>query len=159
MTSTYAPPTNSFPARAAASAAALPLPKSSSAILLLVATAVFLITALAFLIPQTHVFTRMLTAPSVSPSPAQLSPDQLDHILSYARGMQPNAALVQVRPGVFAKFSNVHGVTLNGTTYYYDIASRQPFGPLRSGTLTESQINPIAREAQPNFLILIYTRK
>ena len=159
MASTYAPPTNRFPARAAASTAAFPFPKSTSAILLLVATAVFLITALAFLIPQTPLFTRMLTAPSVSPSPAQLSPDQLDYILSYARAMQPDDALVQVRPGVFAKFSNVHGVTLNGTTYYYDIASHQSFGPLRSGTLAESQVNLIARESQPNFLLLIYTRK
>jgi hypothetical protein len=159
MASTYAPPTNRFPARVAAAASALPLSKSSSPILLLVATAVFIITALAFLIPQTHLFTRLLTAPSVPPSPAQLSPDQLEHILSYARAMQPDDTLVQVRPGVFAKHSNVHGVTLNGTTYYYDIASHQSFGPLRSGAIPESQVNIIGREAQPGFLVLVYIRK
>jgi hypothetical protein len=157
MASTYAPPAHRSPARTAT--AALPFPKTASPILLLVATAVFLITSLAFLIPQTHLFTQKLTTPSVSPSPAQLSPDQLEHILNYARAMQPDDTLVQVRPGVFAKSSNVHGVTLNGTTYYYDIASHQSFGPLRSGALSESQVNIIGREAQPNFLVLVYTRK
>ena len=155
MASTYAPPTH----RSATRAAALPYPRSSP-LLLLVATAVFIVTALAFLIPQTPPFLRQLTAPSAAPlAPAQLSPGQLEHILSYARAMQPDDTLVQVRPGVFAKHSNVHGVTLDGTTYFYDLASHQSFGPLRSGALTESQINVVGREAQPNFLVLVYTRK
>ena len=156
MASTYAPPTNRFPARAAATTA---WPRTSSPLLLLVATAAFLVSALAFLIPQTPVFTRMLTTPSVAPAPAQLSPEQLEHVLGYARAMRPDDSLVQVRPGVFAKHSNVHGVTMNGTTYYYDIASHQSFGPLRSGAVTESQISVVGREAQPNFLVLVYTRK
>ena len=151
MASTYAPvPTHS---------AALPHPRTTSPILLLVATTVFVITALALLIPQTPFFARKLTTPSISPAPATLSAAELDHVLSYARAMQPDDTLVQVRPGVFAKASNVQGVTLNGVTYYYDIASHQSFGPLRSGAVTESQINVIAREAQPNFLVLVYTRK
>ncbi len=152
MASTYAPP--SHPARAAV----LPHPRASSPILLLVATIVFIITALAILIPQTPFFVRQLTAPTTVPV-ASLHPDQLEHVLSYARAMQPDDTLVQVRPGVFAKHSNVHGVQINGTTYYYDVASHQSFGPLRSGALTESQITVVGREAQPNFLIVVYTKK
>ena len=156
MASTYAPPTHRYTARAAT----LPHPRATYPILLLVATIVFIITALAILIPQTPFFARQLTAPSVAPiAPVQLSPEQLEHVLSYARAMQPDDTLVQVRPGVFAKRSNVHGVTVNGTTYYYDVASHQSFGPLRSGALTESQITVVGREAQPNFLILVYTKK
>ena len=147
MASTYAPPTSR----------AIAYPRGSSPVLLLVATAVFIITALAFLIPQTRFFTQKLAAPSVAP--ASLSSDQLEHVLSYARAMQPDDTLVQVRPGVFAKSSNVNGVPLNGTTYYYDIASHQSFGPLRSGALTESQVDVVGREANPNFLILVYTKK
>ena len=147
MASTYAPPTSR----------AIAYPRGSYPVLLLVATAVFIVTALAFLIPQTPFFTRKLAAPRVAP--AALSPEQLDHVLSYARAMQPDDTLVQIRPGVFAKSSNVNGVQLNGTTYYYDIASHQSFGPLRSGAVSESQIDVVGREAQPNFLVLVYTRK
>ncbi|HET7769006.1 MAG TPA: hypothetical protein VFN74_09530 [Chloroflexota bacterium] len=156
MASTYAPPTRRFSARAAA----LPATNPTQVILLLVATAVFFVSALAILLPQTPIFVRQLTAPSAAPvAPAQLSPDQLEHVLSYARAMQPDDELVQVRPGVFAKRSNVHGVTIDGRTYFYDVAAHQSFGPLRAGTLTESQVTVLAREAQPNFLILVYTRK
>jgi hypothetical protein len=147
MASTYAPPTSR----------AIAYPRGSSPVLLLVATGVFIITALAFLIPQTPFFTRQLTAPTVAP--VSMSPEQLDHVLSYARAMQPDDTLVQVRPGVFAKSSNVNGVTLNGTTYYYDIASHQSFGPLRSGAVTESQVNVVGREANQNFLVLVYTKR
>ena len=156
MASTYAPPTHRFSARAAD----LPRQTATHAILLLVATSVFIVTALAFLIPQTPFFIRKLTAPSAAPvAPAQLSPDELERVFAYARSMQPDDDLVQVRPGVFAKRSNVHGVTIDGTTYYYDVAAHQSFGPLRSCALSESQIQVIAREAQPGFLVLVYTRK
>ncbi|MGI8424965.1 MAG: hypothetical protein ACR2NO_12780 [Chloroflexota bacterium] len=157
MVSTYAPPTRRFPL----GAAALPHPwqRSSSPLILLVATVVFIVTALAFLIPQTGAFSRSLTVPSAPSIPAQLAPEQIEGVLAYARGMQPDDALVEVRPGIFAKRSNVHGVTVDGTTVYYDVASHQSFGPLRSGKLTEAQINVVGREAQPGFLILVYTKK
>ena len=156
MASTYVPPSHRFSARAAA----LPRQSATQVILLLVATGVFLVTALAVLIPQTPIFARKLTAPSAAPlAPAQLTPGQLERVLTYARTMQPDDELVQVRPGVFAKRSNVHGVTIDGRTYYYDVAAHQSFGPLRAGTLAESQVQVIAREAQPNFLVLVYTQK
>ena len=95
MASTYAPPTRRFSARAAA----LPATNTTQVILLLVATAVFFVSALAILLPQTPIFVRKLAAPSAVPlAPAQLSPDQLEHVLSYARVMQPDDELVQVRP-------------------------------------------------------------
>jgi hypothetical protein len=108
--------------------------------------------------PHTALFSRSLTAPRTASGPG-LSPDNLETVLSYARSMRPDDDLVQVRPGVFAKRSNVEGVEVGGTRAYYDIASHQSFDPLSTGKLAESQISVIGREAQNGFLILVYTRK
>jgi hypothetical protein len=80
-------------------------------------------------------------------------------VLDYARSMQPDDVLVQVRPGVFAKRSNVSGVDIGGRKVYYDIVSHQSFDPLSTGKLAESDVRMVGREAENGFLILIYVRK
>jgi hypothetical protein len=153
MASTYAPPSHRLSVRAQA------WQRNSYPLLLLVAAGVFIVTAVALLIPQTAFFSRGLTAPiTVAPQP-QLGPADVERVLTYARSMQADDALVQVRPGVFAKRSNVEGIDVGGTKVYYDIASHQSFGPLRAGTLRETDVNVIGREAQNGFLILVYTKK
>ena len=153
MASTYAPPTRRYALRGHA------WQRSSHPVLLLVTAGVFVVSALALLIPQTPIFSRALSAPSVTAATPPITASDVETVLSYARAMQPDDALVQVRPGVFAKRSNVHGVEIGGRTLFYDIAAHQSFGPLRSGKLAESDVNVIAREAQNGFLILVYTRK
>jgi hypothetical protein len=83
----------------------------------------------------------------------------VERVLAYAGAMQPDDALVQVRPGVFAKRSNVSGVQVGGRTVYYDVLSHQSFGPLRSGRLSEAQIDVLAREAGGGFLVVVYAPK
>ena len=153
MAATYAPPTRRSALRTPA------WHQNSHTLLLLVAAGVFVATALVLLIPQTTLFSRALTTPNTTAPVPDLSPADLDTVLSYARGMQPDDTLVQVRPGIFAKRSNVHGVELAGRTVYYDIAPHQSFGPLRSGKLTESDVTILGREAQSGFLILVYARR
>ena len=153
MASTYAPPTH----RAALHAQTWQ--RASYPLLLLVAAGVFIVTAVALLLPQTSLFSRSLTAPRVAVGGPTISPDDVNSILSYARSMQPDDELIQVRPGVFAKRSNVEGVEVAGTRLYYDIVSHQSFGPLSSGKLAEAQVRVVGREAQNGFLIVVYTRK
>ena len=93
-----------------------------------------------------------------SPPPA-LTQSDLEVVASYAGQMRADDTLVQVRPGVFAKRSNVEGVQVGGRTVYYDILPHQSFGPLRSGKVAESQINVLARETSGDFLLLVYTLK
>lgn len=153
MASTYAPPSHRYSVRAQV------WQRSSYPLLLLVAAGVFVVSALALLIPQTGFFSRSLTTPSAVAAQAPLDPAGLERVLTYARSMQPDDALVQVRPGVFAKRSNVEGIDVGGVTVYYDIASHQSFGPLRSGKLRESDVTILGREATNGFLILVYTKK
>lgn len=153
MASTYAPPSHRYGVRTQA------WQRSSYALLLLVAAGTFVITAVALLVPQTGVFQHGLTAPTTLAPQPQLSPSDVEHVLAYARSMQPDDSLIQVRPGVFAKRSNVEGVDVGGIRVYYDIASHQSFGPLRSGTLKESDVDVIGREAQNGFLILVYVKR
>jgi hypothetical protein len=153
MASTYAPPSHRYAVRAQT------WQRNSYPLLLLVAAGTFIVTALALLIPQTALFQRGLTAPTTVVPQPQLAPSDVERVLTYARSMQPDDALIQVRPGVFAKRSNVEGIDVGGVRVYYDIASHQSFGPLRAGKLRESDVEVIGREAQNGFLIVVYVKK
>jgi hypothetical protein len=80
-------------------------------------------------------------------------------VLSYVSDLRADDSLVQVRPGVFAKRSNVAGVTIDGRTLYYDVVPHQSFGPLRRGHFSESDVVILARQPATGGLILIYARK
>ncbi|HEU5316331.1 MAG TPA: hypothetical protein VFX49_09495 [Chloroflexota bacterium] len=153
MASTYAPPSHRYTARVQV------WQRSSYPLLLLVAAGVFIVTALALLIPQTGLFSRALSAPSAVAPQTQLGPADVERVLAYARSMQPDDTLIQVRPGVFAKRSNVEGIDVGGTRVYYDVASHQSFGPLRAGTVRESDVTVVGREATNGFLIVVYTKR
>ncbi|HXI18737.1 MAG TPA: hypothetical protein VNM48_20420 [Chloroflexota bacterium] len=162
MASTYAP----YAGRSQGVAGQRTWPGSAQPVFLLVAGAVFIVSALAMLVSQADLFQRAVSStsattvqsPAIGPTVA-LAPADIERVLSYARAMQPDDALIQARPGVFAKQSNVQGVTVNGATVYYDIVSHQSYGPLRSGQLTESQVKILARDAQSGSMILIYAKK
>jgi hypothetical protein len=168
MASTYAPPlSRRSPAVAYGGRA---WQHSSYPLLLVVAAGVFVVSALALLLSQSGFMSRSsaVTAPAAVSSTGstgsavaapKLTPAEIETVVSYARAMRADDALVQVRPGVFAKRSSVHGVPVNGATVYYDILPHQSYGPLRSGELTEQQINVISREAQNGFMVVVYTKK
>jgi len=95
---------------------------------------------------------------SAQPAPA-LSRADVDTVLSYARQMRADDTLVELRPGVFAKRSNVHGVDVGGRTIFYDVLPHQSFGPLRTGRVDESQVDVLARERTGDALVLVYVLK
>src|SRR5207249_4064580 len=87
----------------------------------------FLVSAGAVVAPQVaplfgHYAAQKAPAGVVSPTLSPVSRADIDAVLSYAQQMRPDDALVQVRPGVFAKRSNVQGVQAGGRTVYYDLA-------------------------------------
>jgi hypothetical protein len=139
-------------------------------LLVLVATVVFVAFAGLLLVPPAGALlqaarvgqppaatTPAAPAPAAQPAPTALAPDQIETVLSYAGTMRTDDSLVEVRPGVFAKRSNVEGIRLDGRTIYYDLVPDQSFGPLRSGKLSESQVTILAREQRGPALVLIYT--
>ncbi len=158
---------------AAAAGAAYPARRVDQYSVLLLATMVFVALAGMLLVPpagealQQRVHAGQLpaastvaaTAPAAQPAAVALPPDQIETILSYAAGMRADDSLVEVRPGVFAKRSNVEGIRLGGRTIYYDLVPDQSFGPLRSGKLRESEVTILAREQRGPVLVLIYTRR
>jgi hypothetical protein len=94
--------------------------------------------------------------PAASPATPPLTSQQLETVASYARSFQPDDVLVQVRPGVFAKRSNVAGVDVGGRKVYYDVTPHQSFGPLRTGQLAESEVQVLARLPAGDTLVLVY---
>ncbi len=169
MATTYAPPLSHRSARLAYGQRSGQ--RSSYPLLLVVAAGVFVVSAFALVLSQSGVLSRTtaVTAPvpsvavvsSTGPAAAtlQLTPAEIDTVVAYARTMQPDDALVQVRPGVFAKRSNVNGIPLRGATVYYDVLPHQSFGPLRSGQVTEQQVNVISRQAESGSMVVVYTKK
>jgi hypothetical protein len=89
--------------------------------------------------------------------PPPLTGEQRTRVLGYAGAFQPDDALVEVRPGVQAKRSNVEGVRLGGRTVYYDILGHQSYGPLGSGRVAEDGVDLLERSGSGPFRVVIYT--
>jgi hypothetical protein len=113
-----------------------------------------------------HGATQAPPAPGGGPTPLPwaaggpaLSRDELDVVLSYADSLRPDDPLVEVRPGVSAKRSNVEGVRLGGRTVYYDLSAHQSFGPLRAGKATPADVVVLARQGQGDFELVVYALK
>jgi hypothetical protein len=135
-------------------------------LLVLVAAAVFVVTAGALLLTQSGLFSRTTGATPATQSVAQpppaaapLAPSDLQNVLSYARTLRTDDPLVQVRPGVLAKKSNVDGIQVGDRTVFYDVVPHQSYGPLRSGKLSEQQVDILARDTDSGSLILVYVKK
>jgi hypothetical protein len=130
--------------------------------------AAFLISAAAFLVPAGMSFVArgsldgwpaaVRTAPAVAAA-APLTAAERTRVLAYADGLRPDDALVEVRPGVQAKRSNVDGVRLDGRTVYYDLAGHQSFGPWRRGQVGEADVVLLAREGPESARIVVYALK
>jgi hypothetical protein len=129
--------------------------------------AAFLVSAAAFIAPAVARPWQRAAAPETPadvsrPSPAVpsgLSAAERARVLAYAGTMQPDDSLVEVRPGVLAKRSNVEGVRLDGRTVYYDVLGHQTFGPLGRGRVREQDVVILARDGSPPFEVLVYSLK
>jgi hypothetical protein len=123
----------------------------------------FLVSAGAVIAPQVA---QVLHRPAVqtpavvaSHSVPALGGADLANVLSYVQQMRADDTLVQVRPGIFAKQSNVQGVDVGGRTVFYDVVPHQSYGPLRAGRVIESEVDVLAREHVGDALVLVYTLK
>ncbi|HEX2037101.1 MAG TPA: hypothetical protein VHS99_23215, partial [Chloroflexota bacterium] len=92
-----------------------------------------------------------------SGSPLGLERRDVEHVLSYVDQHRDDDPLIEVRPGVMAKRSNVQGVQVNGRTVYYDLVSHQSFGPLRSGKVKEAEVDILARDGMGSFAVVVYS--
>jgi hypothetical protein len=90
---------------------------------------------------------------------APLTAEDRARVLGYAGALQPDDPLVEVRPGVQAKRSNVEGVRLDGRTVYYDVVGHQSFGPVARGRVREQDVVVLAREGEAPFQVVIYALK
>ena len=144
----------------------LPQPRAwhgaGETVLLLAAAAAFLISAAGYLAPEIGQAASRLRGAALErpgqPAPV-LSAAEVETVMSYARQMRDDDRLMQVRPGVLAKRSNVAGLQLNGRTVYYDILPHQSYGPLRAGKLAESEVTILAREQVGGTLVLVYVAR
>jgi hypothetical protein len=91
-----------------------------------------------------------------APGSLALSREDLAVVLSYVDSLRPDDGVVEARPGVSAKRSNVEGVRLGGRTVHYDLVGHQSFGPLRAGKVTQADVVVLAREGQGDFKVVIY---
>ena len=143
---------------------AVPLEGPAAVLGLCGAAAAFLVSAWLFLAPGLigtaglgRTASLIWTAASATPLPLAAAERTL--VLSYVESYRANDALVEVRPGVEAKRSNVEGVRLDGRTVYYDVLSHQSFGPLRSGRVGRDDVHILSREGDGPVAVVIYALK
>ncbi len=84
-------------------------------------------------------------------------PDLFRTIVSYIDSEREDDPLVQVRPGIWAKRSNVEGVLINGTRYYYALLPHASFDPLSRGEVSLDDIQIVQEISEGDFTIVIYT--
>ena len=65
--------------------------------------------------------------------------------------------LVELAPGETVRASNLRGLSLDGTTYYYYVEGRANYDPLSTGLVRPSQIQPLLRDDAGPAPITIYT--
>ena len=90
---------------------------------------------------------------------APLTAAERARVLAYADGLRPDDPPVEVRPGVWAKRSNVAGVRLDGRTVYYDLLGHQSFGPWRRGQVGEADVVVVARKGAEPARLVVYALK
>jgi hypothetical protein len=132
---------------------------------IVVSVAVFLAPAGASLVAPGAPGSRAAGGPAVTRTApaggaaAPLTAAERARVLAYADGLRPDDPLVEVRPGVWAKQSNVAGVRLDGRTVYYDLLGHQSFGPWRRGQVGEADVVVLARAGPEPVRIVVYAPK
>lgn len=64
--------------------------------------------------------------------------------------------LVEVRPGLSARASNLRGFQLDGETYYYYVEGTANFDPLSRGAVSQSDVEVLARDTSGPLTVVIY---
>jgi hypothetical protein len=67
-----------------------------------------------------------------------------------------NDPLIDVRPGVSARASNLRGLSMGGSTYYYYVEGHANFDPLSRGAITRDSVEIMLRDNNGPSSIVIY---
>jgi hypothetical protein len=65
--------------------------------------------------------------------------------------------LIALSNGLTARESNVRGLALKGTVYYYYVEGRPNFDPFSRGTVAHSQVEVLLRDVDGPAPLVIYT--
>ena len=65
--------------------------------------------------------------------------------------------LIEVRPGVSIRSSNVRGLTLNGVTYFYYLEGQPNFDPYSRGAVPAERVETLLRDTSGPAPLVIYT--
>lgn len=103
-----------------------------------------------------HQATRAIVPDRATRQPANRA-DLTSTILSYIENEREDDPLVQVSGGIWAKRSNVEGISINGTRYYYALLPHASFDPLSRGQVSLDDIQIVQEIREGEFTILIYT--
>lgn len=64
--------------------------------------------------------------------------------------------LIEVRPGLSARASNLRGFQLGGQTYYYYLEGSTNFDPLSRGVVRTSEVEVLLRDESGPLTVVIY---
>jgi DNA/RNA endonuclease YhcR with UshA esterase domain len=81
----------------------------------------------------------------------------VEKMLGYIEGEQADDPLVEVEDGIFVKSSNVHGILIDGTRYYYSLFPHMSFDPVVAAKIGEEQVTIFYQDDDPAFPVIIYT--
>lgn len=94
--------------------------------------------------------------PAATPlaAPQDLAPVQA---AIYARiGGAVADPLIEIRPGLSARASNLRGFSLGDATYYYYVEGSANFDPYSRGSVTNSEIEVLMRDSSGPVTVVIY---
>ncbi len=90
--------------------------------------------------------------PALHSAPA----DPAATVLSYASQGRAGDELVEVRPGVWAKSSNIYGLSIDGATYYYQVSPHASFDPLSQGRVGAGEVRVVQIFEESGFDVVVY---
>ena len=68
-----------------------------------------------------------------------------------------NDPLIEIKPGISVRESNLRGFHLDGSTYYYYIEGQNNFDPLSAGSVSNRDIEIVLRNESGPHALVIYT--
>jgi hypothetical protein len=68
-----------------------------------------------------------------------------------------NDPLIEVQPGINVRESNMRGLSVDGTTYFYYVEGNQNFDPLSRGAVSENQVDVLLRDTRGPLPLVVYT--
>lgn len=81
----------------------------------------------------------------------------IDLVMAYVNEEKENDPLIEIEPDIWVKQSNIEGVDINGTTYYYSLFPHMSYDPVAAGKLSVEEVEVLMRDE--TLPLTIYTEK